>query len=262
LICNEKKRSEPGCSGVLGDRIIYRRAPRTGPGALPVPHPARYSSIIAAFIAGVALLHPTVAFGAQPDGGSSPKAEPQKKAGQRSIPRILDTAYRHPKRHQLELTIFGGSYLGAHLKSSWLAGVRAYFHFDHMFALGAAYGTSQLAPSARENFGGAFDERTVHFVDGELSISNAVAMRVGKTLLELDLYLTVGAGAMRLNANWEFLGVIGGGIKVYTPVSWLAVRVDLNTFLHRTRRLDVSSIDGDITLTLGLSFLLPPRKRR
>lgn len=83
-------------------------------------------------------------------------------------------------------------------------------------------------------------------------------MRLGGVLIELDLYLTLGVGAVRLDGEWDALGVIGGGLKAYPGISWLAIRIDLNNYLHRVRKLAGDSVDMDPSFSLGVSFLLPP----
>ncbi|MDD5306795.1 MAG: hypothetical protein PHU25_05685 [Deltaproteobacteria bacterium] len=172
----------------------------------------------------------------------------------KALPPVLDPACRHRKDLQAELSLFGGSYLGASLGKSFLAGGRSYFHIDRMFAVGASYGFTRLFIGNRR-FGETIEDRNVHLLSGELAISNDIAMRMGRQLLEMDLYLTLGAGALRLNEEWEALGVLGGGVKFYTGLPWLAVRLDVNTDMHGTH----GAFDADFTVVAGLSLLFPAR---
>lgn len=167
-----------------------------------------------------------------------------------SIPAVLQPEYRHRKVHQAEIVAFGGSYLGRTVDSTFLVGGKAYFHISRMFALGASYGFS--SPSV------GFAEPETHLVNAELTISNDVAMRFGDSVVEADLYLTVGAGALRINGQWEAMGVLGGGLKIYTGLSWLAVRIDVNTYMHRRPLPGSAGFDADIALTPGLAFFFPP----
>jgi hypothetical protein len=169
-----------------------------------------------------------------------------------ALPPILDPACRHRKVLQVELSLFGGSYLGASLGKTFLAGGRSYLHVDRMFAVGASYGFTHLFVGDRR-FGASIEDPNVHLLSGELAISNDIAMRMGATLLEMDLYLTLGAGALRLNEEWGALGVLGGGVKFYTDLPWLAVRLDVNTYMHGTH----GAFDVDFTVVAGLSFLFP-----
>lgn len=183
-------------------------------------------------------------------------------AAEKPLPRIVDPAYRYPKGLQLEVTAFGGTYLSASLKNTWIAGGRALFHFSQSFALGAAYGSSYIDIGAQDGFGSVLTDKSIHFLDAEIMVSNDAAIRFGKSVLEFDLYLTAGVGAMYLNDKWEFLGLLGGGMKFYTPLSWLAIRLDLLMYFHRTGHATRSVVDVDIGLTAGVAILLPPRKRR
>ncbi len=186
-------------------------------------------------------------------------AEARQGAAPEKIPNILNPDFRHPKRHQVELVAFGGTYLGASIQKSWLTGARAFFHLNNMFALGASYAYQWTAVRGLHASAPDLSDRHTQFLDLEVAISNDVAMRVGTLLIELDLYATLGAGAVRLDGDWDFLGVVGGGLKAYTGVRWLAVRVDVNNYLHRVRKPGGDSVDMDISFSLGLSFLLPPR---
>ena len=81
-------------------------------------------------------------------------------------------------------------------------------------------------------------------------------MRLGSVLIELDLYLTLGAGAIQLDGDWDALGVVGGGLKAYPGISWLAIRIDVNNYLHRVRKPAGDTVDMDPSFSLGVSFLL------
>jgi outer membrane beta-barrel protein len=184
----------------------------------------------------------------------------------RAVPPILDAEYRHRKRHQIEVALSGGTYLGATLKKSWIIGGRAHFHLNNMFAVGAGYGFSRHAVSALEPGGPPLSDHNTHYLTGEGAMSTDVALRLGRTVVEMDLYMTLGAGARRLNGDWGPLGLIGGGVKLYTGLSWLAVRIDVANYLHAIQLTSGSKIDVDVSFALGVAFLLPPnpspRERR
>ncbi len=176
----------------------------------------------------------------------------------RAIPPILDPAFRHRKRAQLELSPHGGSYLGRSVGSSFLTGVRAHLHLSELLAVGASYDYSRLqSPSALATLPAA---RDLHSILAEASLANDLAMRVGKTLIALDLYLTLGLGALQIADEWKLAGVVGGGVKFYTRLSWLAVRIDLQSHIHPTPTgPGAQRVDVDLALTGGLSFFLPAR---
>jgi hypothetical protein len=165
----------------------------------------------------------------------------------RAVPPVLDPAYRHRRKLQVEVESYGGSLLGTTVGSTWIAGLRAGLHLGGPWAVQADYGVSRSPDAAID--------RTVHVLTGSVMIANDVAMRIGRHLVEMDLYLTLGAGAMRLDATWRPAGRVGGGLKIYTGLSWLAIRVDVDTYLHPVP----GSFNGDLSVTAGLSFLFPPR---
>lgn len=204
-------------------------------------------------------LHPRTGF-AEPMADAktrAPASQPATRAELRKIPPILDPHYRHRKTHQLELVTFGSTYLGSSIKKSWLTGGRLFFHLNNMFAVGGSYGYQWTSVSTLSNGGPALGDRHTHFIDAEVAISNDVAMRIGKKLVEMDLYMTLGAGAVRLDGQWDALGVIGGGVKLYTGLPWLAVRIDVNTLLHSVDHPSGAKVDADISFALGLCILLP-----
>lgn len=184
----------------------------------------------------------------------------------RAVPPILDPDYRHRKTNQLELVAFGSTYLGASVKKSWIVGTRLLFHLNNMFAVGGSYGYQWTSVNSLSSAGAPLTDRHTQFLDAEVAISNDVAMRLGAKLVEMDLYMTLGAGAVRLDGQWDFLGVIGGGVKFYTGLPWLAVRIDVNTLLHSVDHPAGAEVDADISFALGLCLLFPsdpsPLERR
>jgi hypothetical protein len=176
----------------------------------------------------------------------------------KAVPPILDPRYRHQKRHQLELSPHGGSLLGRTIGSTFLAGVRARFHLGSMLSLGASYEVTRLQSTAAFEVPPA--RRDLHFLLAEASLSNDLAMRLSSKLIALDLFLTVGLGATSLGGSWNVAGLVGGGVKFYTGLPWLAIRIDLSTLIHPTELGPSSSrVDADLALTGGLSFFLPAR---
>ena len=195
----------------------------------------------------MALLLPTLARAAPP-------------AEEQAVPRVLDPDFRHNARLQMEIAPYGGSLLGSQVGGTWVAGVHAWFHIDDMFVVGASYGLTYLYGDT-DSRGDAITDPRVHLLSGELALKNAMAIRLGSAIVEADLYLTLGGGALLLNETWGVLGVLGGGVKFYTGVPWLAIRLDVDSYMHG----DGGSFQADMGLTLGVCFLFPaqaPRRQR
>jgi hypothetical protein len=185
--------------------------------------------------------------------------EKGEKVDLKKIPPILDPHYRHHKKGQFELFPYIGSYLGASFGQTWIAGGRLGYHFNNTFSLNGGYAFSKLYLNKASGYGATLTSDNVHYVDGQLMISTDAAIRTGKSVLELDLFTSLGVGAVKANNMWEPMGIIGGGVKIYTGLPWLAGRIDVNAYLHPTKHETAEPIDVDVGFLGGLSFLFPTK---
>ncbi len=176
-----------------------------------------------------------------------------------TVPPVLDPIFRHNKRHQFELNPYGGSYLGNSYGQTYLVGGRLYYYFNNTYGLGVAYGYSRLLTNTNSPFGSTLTNTNLHMIDFEVQISNDAALRVGNSQLEMDFYLTIGMGSLWTNTAWEPVGLIGGGVKIYTGLDWLAFRIDVNNYAHMTPQPGKNSFDFDVTFLGGVSILFPTR---
>lgn len=179
----------------------------------------------------------------------------------KKIPPILHPDHRHQKANQVEISPYGGSFLGDTLGQTWLAGNRVYYHIDSTFAVGANYSFTKLMTDKSFGFGAAMTNSWMQGVGIEGMISNDAAFRVGNNLVEMDFYLTLGAAGLKINKSWEPAGIVGGGVKFYTGIPWLAFRIDVNNYIHFTTWPGDQNLDCDVTFLGGVSFLFPERKR-
>jgi hypothetical protein len=173
---------------------------------------------------------------------------------------ILDRRYRFAKKFQSEFGIFGGDYLGDEWYNTWDVGARYYFHLNNDFAVGAEYFYSPIRADGTGNFGKSLTTKTTHTVTGAFIYSNDAGFRAGNSIVECDLMLTVGGGMMEINGQWKPTALIGGGIKIYTPLPWFAVRFDVNSYLHPTPKPGGNAFNADMAINLGFSFLAPIKK--
>jgi len=178
------------------------------------------------------------------------------------MPDVLEPEFRTKQPVQFELSPFAGSYLGNTAGQTWTAGMKTYVHANSTFSFGVRYAYAELLTDRTTRFGGSLTTNNLHVIAGETMISNDVAMRAGRSIMEVDFYLTLGVGVIYINADWQPTGVIGGGAKFYTPLPWLAFRVDVDNYAHYT---DLpggeDNFDFDVTFTGGVSILIPPKKR-
>ena len=172
----------------------------------------------------------------------------------------LDREYRYSKRFQSEFGVFGGDYLGDEWYNTWDVGARYYLHLNNSIAVGAEYFYSPIRADASGDFGGSLTTDTTHTITAAMIYSNGAAFRAGSSVVECDLMLTVGGGTMQINRQWQWMAMIGGGLKVYTPAPWFAVRFDVNSYMHPTPKPGGNSFNADMVLHFGASFLFPTKE--
>jgi hypothetical protein len=180
-------------------------------------------------------------------------------AAEENLHEALDRRYRFSKHLQSEINIFGGDYLGDETHNSWDAGAKYFLHLNNMFAVGASYTYTPIYTDSDSTFGRTLKSRRQHIIDAEMMIANDAAIRAGGSIIECDMFMTFGVGTMWINEHFEPVGVIGGGIKVYTPLPWIAVRFDVNTYLHPMPNPLGDTFNADMQVSGGVSFLFPTR---
>lgn len=169
---------------------------------------------------------------------------------------VLEPSVRRLRGNQVAIDLGGGSMNGRGIGQSFVTTGRLTYYPIRHIGIGAVYSFSQ-------GNGGVStaDGDWVHAVHGQLELPLISALRVGRhKVLPMDLFGEAGAGAIHLAGRWEALGVIGGGVRLYTRIRWLAVRVDALTYLHDTRReVGRALLDTEVAFTLSLTILLPRR---
>ena len=180
-------------------------------------------------------------------------------ATEKSLHEALDRRYRFSKHLQSEINIFGGDYLSDETHNSWDAGAKYFLHLNNTFAIGASYIYTPIYTDYDSTFGKTLKSRKQHIIDAEMMIANDAAIRSGSSIIECDLFLTLGVGTMWINEHYEPMGMIGGGIKFYTPLPWIAVRFDVNTYIHPTPNPLGDTFNADMQVSGGVSFLFPTK---
>ncbi len=200
---------------------------------------------------------------ATPAPAASETKSEEKKGDEKSLLHdALDRGYRFSKRMQSEFGVFGGDYLGDEWYNTWDAGGRYFLHLNNTFAVGGEYMYSPIRADSSGDFGKNLTTKHGHTIDAQLLISNDAAFRSGKSVIECDLMLSVGGGSMKIGSKWYWMGVIGGGLKIYTPLPWFAVRFDVNSYLHPTPKPTGDAFNADLVINLGTSFLFPIKKAK
>ncbi|HPW45970.1 MAG TPA: hypothetical protein PKU96_06340 [bacterium] len=192
------------------------------------------------------------------------KKSDQKHAGEtparHDLGESLKLKIQPSKKNMNELTFFGGNYLGDKWGNSWDIGGMYTFYFNDTFGVAANYAYSKIYGDSSDIFESNLANDNVHSVFGAVILNNDAAFRAGKSIIQCDLFATLGGGSIQINNIWKYLLVIGGGIRVYTPIPWFAVRFDVNSYMHPTPGIGGSAFNADILMNLGFSVMLPPRK--
>lgn len=151
----------------------------------------------------------------------------------------------------------GGDYLGDEWQNTWDVGGFYSLYFNNTYGIGGGYLYSPIRFDGSSNFGNSIDTKSTHLVHGDLILSNDCAFLAGKTSIECELFLLIGGGGVMINHIWNPLAVFGGGMKIFTPIKWFAVRFDVSSFMHPTPNPTGNTFNADMSMTLGLSFFLP-----
>lgn len=165
------------------------------------------------------------------------------------------------KKWQSEINIFGGDFLGDETHNSYDAGVKYYLHINNVLAVGASYTWSPIYTDKDSTFGRTLVNRNQHLIDGEVMFTNASALKSGKSIIGFDLFGYLGMGTIWINRHWEVMGVVGGGVKVSPGIDWFAIRLDVINYIHPTPNPNGDTINADIAMNGGVSFLFPTKKK-
>lgn len=178
------------------------------------------------------------------------------------FPEVLDYAARNAQPTRNEIYVYGGDYFGDSFESSLMFGGEYMYHFTQHFGLGLDFGytKSDYKENVYYSAPGFFKNDNMYIMDATAMISFPAAYRVGKHIIETDLYMLFGGGTANINSSYEPHGFIGGGMKIYTGKPWLAIRVDLKETFHTTNKPGGDNeFDQDLILVAGLSFQIPPK---
>lgn len=177
-------------------------------------------------------------------------------------PEVLDYGTRHAWTTRHEFYLFAGNYYGDSFENSWLAGGEYLFHISRHFGLGAnfSYSKADYTENVYYSQAGFFTNDNIYIIDATGMISFPAAYRIGKNVVETDLYVLFGGGTININSAYEPHGFIGGGMKIYMGRPWLALRVELRDTFHTTNKPGgENEFDQDLLFLAGFSFQIPPK---
>lgn len=172
-----------------------------------------------------------------------------------SVSSELDFETRKAKFYRFELEPFGGEYLGNYLNNSWLVGARFGYRFNDNISFGAEFSYSRIQYDASSSFGAIAHNRNEYITDAFISLAFPMLQRTGRVISELDVFTTFGVGDLHINGGDNFVGLIGGGMRMYFKPKWIALKIDVNTYMYELPTRSGSSFSDDWTFTVGPSFL-------
>lgn len=187
--------------------------------------------------------------------GTSENAKKEK-----MVPELFDVHERDAEMFRFELTPYFGSYLGDTLQDSFMAGGLLDFRLTPKLSVGVDFGWSRISVDPLSNFGSTVTNRNLYSIQGVLTYNMPAAFLSRKNVIETDFFTTVGGGIMRINNSTRGDGFIGGGMKIYTSfASWFGARVEVRGYFSTLSTPSGSDFTTDWTITLGPTFMLPPR---
>lgn len=189
------------------------------------------------------------------------KPEPEKRqdpAAQEEIPASLDYDRRKAVDHRLELSPYIGDYFGDKLNHTFVTGADLTFNFTNMFGIVGNFSWSQASVDRTSALGAIFRQKNEWIYDGGFVINMPAVFRSRKSLVECDLYTTIGAGVVSINGGSHVGGFLGGGMKIRPNLKWLAIRVDIRDYFTSLNNPGGSDFENDLTVRVGPTFLIPP----
>ena len=95
---------------------------------------------------------------------------------------------------------------------------------------------------------------------GVITINMPAAFLSRNKVVEMDFFNTLGGGIMRINGDNRIAGFVGGGIKIYPKFAhWLAFRTEARAYFSSINNPAGGNFVNDWTVTIGPTFLLPPK---
>lgn len=167
----------------------------------------------------------------------------------------LNAELMHNHDNDIELSPYIGNYLGDQMNNMLSFGGKAYYHFTNIIALGVNYSHTKISDDDP-----IFTSKGVNIYNLDFLLSNPASFWIGK-VVHCDLFLSLGIGAIDINKNTEILGEVGGGIKVYFKPDWIALRIDVTSYIHPTPTSRGTKVNSDLAMTFGASFYIPMKKK-
>jgi hypothetical protein len=174
------------------------------------------------------------------------------------IPDALDFDRRKAHSMRLELSPYGGDFLGTKLNHSFVVGANFQVHITETLGIAGDFGWSKAEPDRTSPFGASVTNDNVYMMDGSFVVTMPAAFRSRKSLVEADLFTTLGAGVVRSNGSNHVGGFVGGGMTIRPNIKWFAFRAEVRNYFASVDNPAGSNFEYIVNFRLGPTFLLPP----
>lgn len=174
------------------------------------------------------------------------------------IPDSLDYDRRKAIDHRLELAPYIGDFFGDKLNHSWITGADLTFNFTNMFGIVGNFSWTPASVDRTSALGAIFNQKNLWIFDGGFVINMPAVFRSRNSLVECDLYTTIGGGILSINGSSRPGGFLGGGMKIRPGLRWLAIRVDIRDYFTSLDNPGGSDFENNLSLRAGPVFLIPP----
>ena len=176
------------------------------------------------------------------------------------IPPSLDTNLRELWTTRNEFYLFAGDYFADSLKNSYIFGGDYTYRISKNIGLGGSFGYSRANYGDNKFYEGFFPDKNLYVIDAVGTYSCPLIYLMGSHLFEADLIATVGVGATKIASGWKPHGFVGGGVRLYFGIPWLAFRIDIRDTFHSTPRPNQKdAFDEDLLFLFGFTFEIPPK---
>lgn len=140
------------------------------------------------------------------------------------------------------------------LRTSFAGALQVDYRFNRTFWVGAS---GFWGKAAVDSGGGTFakDGDDWFGVEGNFYYNMPGILGDKDSGNAVDLFTSVGIGYLQIGSEKEPMGMIGGGMLIHFPVSWISLRFDLKNYMYVLQNTGGTNFNSDLTLLLGPSFL-------
>ncbi len=172
------------------------------------------------------------------------------------FPKILSYDTRETGFYLLEISPYFSPFYPDKLETQIQYGTKINYHFNPYYSFGINFSYAPLSYDANSDIADVITSDSQYIYDGYFMYSIPASFALTKnSYVECDLLAFGGMGLQSIGGPNYLTLTLGGGMKIYTSLKWLAVRIDIKDYFYRVKFDDDKKILDDFTTNIGLSFL-------